>query len=318
PRSPPPTSFNWTPAPLSINYRDLPPLPAILDPKLARQAVASKDFLIYSKDSSDLEIYDYEIASYRTLEWLGDGKLHQAYSEGLSRLLPSFGAGVLSIMRDQIETNSAQSYVGWYYELDRNLLEPPPPSKPRQGWRPLAQSQKVVSDLFEAHMGGLVKEGRQHQIDHWIDQLLEKNAAEIKSRANALELEQRQKSRETRGEMRKRSREENAFEEGREIDPATKLRRASLLTQCPVEIQQTGEIPRWRWDDRTDADGKWHSHFVSGNTTIACGRGQKQTSAHDATIVNLLESLSMNEPLRRHLLGTSTPPTRTRYHVRRQ
>lgn len=124
-------------------------------------------------------------------------------------------------MRDRIETNSAQSYVGWYYELDRNLLEPPPPAKPRQGWRPLAQSQKVLSDLFESHMGGLVKEGRQSEIDRWMDELLEKNAAEIKSRANALELEHRKKSRETRGESRKRSREENAFEEGREIGENT-------------------------------------------------------------------------------------------------
>ncbi|GAA5855616.1 hypothetical protein JCM5353_009064, partial [Sporobolomyces roseus] len=307
-RLPPPIEYRWAPSALSTHYRYLPPLPAISDPQIARQAVTSKDFLISSKGLSDSQIYDHEIDSYRPLEWLGDGKLHQAYSEGLSRLLPGFSAGVLSIMRDRIETNTTQSYLGWSFDLDSKLLEPPSPSKPRVGWRPLAHSQKIVSDLFEAHVGALVKEGRQAEIDHWVDELFQRNSVDLRNQADALAVDHREKTKESRSELRKRNREENLFEVGREIDPVTKVRRHSLLTQCPVEPLETGGIPRWRWHDRTDPDGKWHSHFVSDNTTIACGRGHKQAIAHDTAVAHLLESLGENEELRTYLLDLCIAP----------
>ncbi|GAA5832528.1 hypothetical protein JCM5353_007935 [Sporobolomyces roseus] len=325
PRPPPPASFHWTPAPLPLDYTNLPPLPAILDPGLALQARTSKEYLVLTKGTSDCDTYDHEVASYRTLEWLGDGKLHQAYSEGLSRLLPSCSPGVLSILRDQIESNAGQSYIGWFYELDRNILEPARPSKPRALWRPLSQTQKIVSDLFEAHIGGLVKDARQSEVDRWIDEFLNMNSVEIRNRACRMEQEQRQKIRETRSEGKKRCREEFVFEEGREIgshilvlflppteaqiipftivDPVYKFRRTSLLPQCPMETLPSDEVPRWRWHDRTEADGKYHSHFISGNTTIGCGRGQKQATAQRAAVVNCLDSLASNEQIRDHLCG---------------
>jgi hypothetical protein len=92
-----PSHLKWTSPPIPINYEDLPPLPAIHDDRLAQQARTSKDYLISTKGLSKHDTYDHEIASYRPLEWLGDGKLHQAYSEGLSRLLPDSGSGVLSV-----------------------------------------------------------------------------------------------------------------------------------------------------------------------------------------------------------------------------
>ncbi|GAA5998109.1 hypothetical protein JCM5350_008333 [Sporobolomyces pararoseus] len=154
----PPPDLKWTAASIQINPKDLPELPTIRDKQLALQARCSKDYLTSTRGLSEFEMYDHEVDSYRTLEWLGDGKLHQAYSEGFYKLLPRTSPGILSVLRDSLETNATQSHFGWAYGLDQTLLAPPDPPNPKATWRPLSQSQNIVADLFE---GRSIKGSRQ-------------------------------------------------------------------------------------------------------------------------------------------------------------
>jgi hypothetical protein len=59
-----------------------------------------------------------------------------------------------------------------------------------------------------------VKEGRQPEVDRWVDDLLDKLAEQLKQKAADLAADARRKGQESRGDVRKRSREENVFERG--------------------------------------------------------------------------------------------------------
>jgi hypothetical protein len=78
----------------------------------------------------------------------------------------------------------------------------------------LSRSQNVVADIFEAHVGALVAEGRQSEVEQWVDELLEKIGTELTDTAAVRAGEARERLAESRGDMRKRSREENAFDGG--------------------------------------------------------------------------------------------------------
>ncbi|GAA5988694.1 hypothetical protein JCM5350_003853 [Sporobolomyces pararoseus] len=287
--TPPPST--WAPAAYTLNMGDLPPLPDIRTPKLSKQAVTTKDLLIH-QDYMNGDNQGCEVASYRPLEWLGDGKLHQVYTESLYRLLPGVGSGILSTLRERLGANTTHAHVAWAYEFDIRILEPPHPSQPRKGWQPLSRAQNIIADLFEAHIGALVEEGRQAEVERWVNDLLEKIKVNLVKQAEEMTAEARDKNKESRGDKKKRKAEENVFDRGWELDPLTRRRRTSLLVNCPAVPLPLRKIPLCRWDDRTDADGQWHSHLISDNTTIACGRGKKQTQAHDSATANLVESLN--------------------------
>ncbi|GAA5960949.1 hypothetical protein JCM3765_007551 [Sporobolomyces pararoseus] len=287
--TPPPST--WAPAAYTLDPSDLPPLPDIRNARLSRQARTTKDWLIHQGYMNG-DNQECEVASYRPLEWLGDGKLHQVYTESLYRLLPGVGSGILSTLRERLGANTTHSYVAWAYEFDLRILEPARPSQPRKGWQPLAHAQNIVADLLEAHFGALVEEGRQSEVERWVNDLLEKLKVELRKQAEEMTAEAREKNKESRGDKKKRKAEENVFERGWELDPLTRRRRTSLLVNCPADPLPPRKTPLCRWDDRTDADGQWHSHLISDNTTIACGRGKKQTQAHDSATANLVESLN--------------------------
>lgn len=71
-----------------------------------------------------------------------------------------------------------------------------------------------MSDLFEAHMGGLVEEGRHQEVDVWVREFLNNLETDLRARAKTLETEARNRSKETRSEIKKRGRERNVFDGG--------------------------------------------------------------------------------------------------------
>ncbi|GAA6005451.1 hypothetical protein JCM10207_002986 [Rhodosporidiobolus poonsookiae] len=235
--------------------------------------------------------YDDEIGSYRRLEWLGDSALHDAYARRLFRLIPDVGSGVLTKLRSDLSSNVTHSYIAWAYGLDRTILEPPAPKKPKPNWRPLSQVQNIVADLFEGHMGALVEENRGDEVEQWADTLFERVAGDLRAKARGLLEESKARDAKTRKDFKKRNREENRFEDGWEMDSITQRRRTSYLVHCPSSAWTLSASAPIRWDDRVDPDGSWHSHLVTGDATIGCGRGRKQRQAHEASMADCLTNL---------------------------
>ena len=59
-----------------------------------------------------------------------------------------------------------------------------------------------------------MQEGRSREVDDWVGQLLETISDDLKRKAEELVEEARQKNKVSRGDVRKRSREENVFDGG--------------------------------------------------------------------------------------------------------
>ncbi|GAA5885295.1 hypothetical protein JCM6882_009557 [Rhodosporidiobolus microsporus] len=300
-RAPPSADLDWAPSHFPINTTRLPPLPSIRSPSLAVQARTTKDYVGMKAGRLSNYNYDDEVGSYRRLEWMGDSKLHDLYAKRLFRRLPEVGSGVLSSLRESLSSNNTHSYISWAYGLDRTLLEPPSPKKPSKRWRPLSQAQSIVADLFEAHIGALVEEDREPEVDAWAAAFFAGVSEELEEQAERLVQETRAKEAVSRSEMKKRVREENTFEGGCEVDPATKRARTSYLADCPSRPDPS---PCLRFNDRIDSDGAWHTHLVLGDGTVGCGRGKKQHHAHDAAMNNYFTLAASNLDLQRF---TATP-----------
>ncbi|GAA5900437.1 hypothetical protein JCM6882_001246 [Rhodosporidiobolus microsporus] len=284
-RDPPPPTLQWAPPHSAVQIEHLPPLPPILSPSLAQQARTTKDFIGVDCRTTNFK-YDDEIGSYRRLEWLGDSKLHDAYARRLFRLIPEVGSGILTKIRSDLSSNDTHSYIAWAYGLDHTILEPPAPKKPKKNWRPLSQTQNIVADLFEAHLGALVVENRGDEVERWADAFFERIADDLRSQARGLLEVSKARDAESRKDFKKRNREENRFEDGWEMDPLTQRRRTSYLGHCPSSASTLSASAPIRWDDRVDPDGSWHCHLVTGDATIGCGRGRKQKQARDASVVD--------------------------------
>lgn len=93
--APPPAT--WSEAACPFPRSSLPPLPSIRDKLIAERARTSKEYLVSSQGTVNCDAYDHEVASYRPLEWLGDGKLHQVYTEQLYSFFRGFSSGILSV-----------------------------------------------------------------------------------------------------------------------------------------------------------------------------------------------------------------------------
>lgn len=77
-------------------------------------------------------------------------------------------AGTQTIRRDLL-ANATLSHLAYLFRLDELLIAPPQGSKPNAG---LETKQNIAADLFEAHMGALVEEGREVEVLAWVDHLV--------------------------------------------------------------------------------------------------------------------------------------------------
>lgn len=123
------------------------------------------------------------------------------------------------------------SLLAWTYRMDLRLLQPKLPSSRA---RPLHQSQNVVADLFEAHIGALAVEGRESEIHDWVEALLRRNACAIERRVAELVEYARGKDNVTRAQIRKRSREENHHERGEEFGQSPEHRSLTICAHLSV------------------------------------------------------------------------------------
>ena len=236
-RAPPPPAWAWSPALFEFDPTRLPPLPAIRHPDLARQAVTSKNYLGLLAGRHSHFNQDDEIRSYRRLEWLGDAALYPGFAKILFRLFPSANSGVLTVrralaadcasnkadgrpdtqtLRGYLTSNFTLSYLSRAYRLDEDLLEPGPRG-PKSTERPLRESQYVVADLFEAHMGALVEEDRETDVADWIAAFINGHLDQIRRRGAEIAKELTKPAPMPREEKRKRAIAENSFDGGSEM-----------------------------------------------------------------------------------------------------
>ncbi|KWU46787.1 ribonuclease III [Rhodotorula sp. JG-1b] len=295
-RAPPPPAWAWSPALFEFDPTRLPPLPAIRHPDLARQAVTRKNYLGLLAGRHSHFNQDDEIRSYRRLEWLGDAALYPGFAKILFRLFPSANSGVLTTLRGYLTSNFTLSYLSRAYRLDEDLLEPGPRG-PKSTERPLRESQYVVADLFEAHMGALVEEDRETDVADWIAAFINGHLDQIRRRGAEIAKELTKPAPMPREEKRKRAIAENSFDGGSEMDRETKRRRISFLPTCPAppRLQDATDIPKY--DDRPGGQGGWHTHLYLADATIGCGLGRKREHARCAAVENFFSILRSDATL---------------------
>ena len=212
-RSPPPGHYDWQPFAIEYNT-PLPVLPPIRDLALAAQARTTKQYLAWQdgrKGTHDFTDED-EARSFRRLEWVGDGVLHDLYAVALYRLFPRAKSDLLSVrpaaprhrqerqvpdadlvsrhplqrMRGAVASNNVHSYLGWQYRLDERILEPPVAAGGKLA-RPFREVQVYSADLLEAHIGALVVEGRRAEVEDWVAELFSSASVEIEAAVEAFD-----------------------------------------------------------------------------------------------------------------------------------
>lgn len=107
-----------------------------------------------------------------------------------------------------------QAHLAYAFALDLTLLETPRPKNPKTIWKPLAQSQNIVADIFEAHIGALAEEDREAEIEDWVGAVLDRNKECIRTRVTELPA---RADKSLPQANRKRPRDENEFEGGYEM-----------------------------------------------------------------------------------------------------
>ncbi|GAA5984881.1 hypothetical protein JCM10908_002434 [Rhodotorula pacifica] len=321
-RGPPPASWKWAPPHFQLDFDALPPLPSVRDGNLARQARTTKNYLGALGGRLSHFSYEDELGSYRRLEWLGDTVLHRCYALRLFHLFPEAGSGLLSILQGELAANNTHAHLAWAYSLDLTMLEPPDPSKPKAAWRPLRQVQNIVADLLEAHVGALAQEGREAEVESWVHALFARNHDRLSHRVATLLAQARETQSQSRAQVRKRSKDE-AFEGGAEfgtlialfcpsaepdrvalclngLDARMKRRRFSYLDECPSTGAGSDEDKPF-YDDRSDGNGGWHSHFLLADATVGCGSSRKLSDSRTAAVEDFFRLLRVQPDLWAHL-----------------
>jgi hypothetical protein len=95
----PPARLNWDLPPLPLETLDLPPLPAVNDAELARQARTTAQHIPAAAGRTGNLRREDELSSYGRLEYVGDAVLHDLYARTLYRQFPRADSGLLSVSR---------------------------------------------------------------------------------------------------------------------------------------------------------------------------------------------------------------------------
>ncbi|ESA43619.1 ribonuclease III [Neurospora crassa] len=135
----------WT---LATIQRMRPPLPDILDPALKKAALTHP-----GKANND------PVASYERLEWIGDAYLELIASSFIYQTFPTLPAGKSAQRREMLIRNTTLGEFSVYYGLDKMADIPEEFNmEGRVGGTNASQKVriKILGDLFEAYVGGVI------------------------------------------------------------------------------------------------------------------------------------------------------------------
>lgn len=96
-RALPPARLNWDPPQLPFETLGLPPLPAVNDAELARQACTTKQHVAAAAGRAGNLRREDELSSYHRLEYVGDAVLSDLYARTLYRQFPRADSALLSV-----------------------------------------------------------------------------------------------------------------------------------------------------------------------------------------------------------------------------
>ena len=167
--------------------KDLPPLPPITDSSL-ETAVFTHPVSLPGHNQNKLE------KSYDRLEFLGDAYIELIATRLVYQRYPHMTAGRLSQQRESLVKNESLAAFSVGYEFEKRALLPPrmshmsPPKSNRRLTDPEKQYVKMLGDVFEAYVAGIVLSNASsgYQIAEewlhklWIPKLEAQNSAEVK------------------------------------------------------------------------------------------------------------------------------------------
>ena len=122
-------------------YGDLPPLPAIADPKLARNVFT------HSSTTSTPRGMAAEDTTYERLEFLGDAYIELISSQLIFSRFPTLRAGRMAQVRETMVNNENLAVMARAYGFADRIAFAGPPHK---------QWTKILADVFEAYVAALV------------------------------------------------------------------------------------------------------------------------------------------------------------------
>ncbi|GAA5959483.1 hypothetical protein JCM10213_003707, partial [Rhodosporidiobolus nylandii] len=189
---------------------------------------------------------------------------------------------ILSVISQALNENTFQSHLSLAYGLPSALLDAPPPAKPSPRWKPLSASQNIAADLLEAHIGALVRDGREDDVQSWVGGLFTVMQGALDAKVN--ELLRRA------GE---RAVAKRALEEDTDQDHPKRLRHSFLECSYSTDLEPSASPQpalEWSLEERVLVDGgAWHCHLSFSGVEMSCGRGPKKDKAHEAALAHLLD-----------------------------
>jgi ribonuclease-3 len=233
--------------------RDLPPLPPIAEPALHDAVFTHRSF--YAKSGEKTVYTDLDL-DYERLEFLGDAYIELIASHALYNRFPHVDVPQLCSWRERLVENSALGKFSAAYGFPdrlRHLTKWDPASK---AWK------KVVADIFEAYVAGIVLSDPAHgytTAEAWLTALW---APQLLS-----------------------------FKEKPVANPAAKNDLARLLTVHDTRVEYRDERPM-----TYDADHLQHYYlgaYLTGwgyeNEWLGSGEGQKRADAALAAAADAIQ-----------------------------
>ncbi|KAK3397271.1 ribonuclease III domain-containing protein [Sordaria brevicollis] len=140
-----------------------PPLPEILDPAMKKAALTHPG-----------NAHSDPLASYERLEWIGDAYLELIASSFIYQTFPTLSAGKSSQRREMLIRNTTLGEFSVHYGLDK-MADIPEEFKVegRVGGTSASQKMrvKILGDLFEAYVGGVILSDPAHGVQRASDWL---------------------------------------------------------------------------------------------------------------------------------------------------
>ncbi|KAK4704601.1 hypothetical protein P7C70_g1606, partial [Phenoliferia sp. Uapishka_3] len=157
----------WRPPLLALSCDNLPPYPLIRCP--ARLAKARRHISLVKLPGVDPTSRDgnvrRELASNKTFELMGDSYLKAFVLDTLMDRYPDLTASSLAKLITSLVANPTISWIAWHYGVfGADRLDVKDNLKQRSVW----DTQNASADLFEAYLGGLVRDGGTEVARVWI------------------------------------------------------------------------------------------------------------------------------------------------------
>ncbi|KAL8280505.1 hypothetical protein RQP46_007153 [Phenoliferia psychrophenolica] len=276
PSRPPP--LEWANPGIELDTRDLPPLPEIKDPALRRQIFLHKAEAHLSPSESHVDV---ELRSNKRAETLGDSIIYHRAAEAIFRAHPEATSGMITDIRRRMIQNKTMAYLGWAYGLGERLIN----GEAIHGRNtPLNRDQNVLSDLFEAYVGGLrmdsgYQDGLGPQYDAWIGAVfssqvftsISREVNRLKDRAVTVKAAKLAGKRPPPAEFDAR------YE--RDLKVARLSAGECSGGEDGVVHGRPGAVGALSWRDTNRSLEGWHCALFRNGKFLACGLAKKQQDA---------------------------------------